>query len=310
MASYGNEAITSTGSFTISTSSEAIKNMFFKLPPSGGIFYFQDTNGNYTNYLACYQLYTNNGGGIDTNSGNITIGSGTLIFKNGSTIRDTGEFIIQTDNNMYFSLTDSAGTYYFQSAGGGYNNALVCGSIYCNSTYDNGLSINMVDPGNNGTWTFKTDGPNPSTLVLNNNKSTGYYFIGKDGSGWVWYNGSDINVKNNINIMQPQLDNILKLNPVTFNYKNIDDQELHYGFIAQEVEDIYPYCVNNYAPNDEAKPTKYLNMQRFIPFMVKATQEQQSLIIDLQNKLSETTNLINNLQKQIDELRRGTKVPL
>jgi hypothetical protein len=100
------------------------------------------------------------------------------------------------------------------------------------------------DAGINGMIISKTD--NVSTAGSN-------YFIqfyinaGATASGRIASNGanaaaffstSDINLKENIVDLPSQLDNILALRPVEFDYKDGSGHQI--GFIAQEVEQIYP----------------------------------------------------------------------
>jgi trimeric autotransporter adhesin len=55
---------------------------------------------------------------------------------------------------------------------------------------------------------------------------------------------SDINLKENIVDLPSQLDNIMALRPVEFDFKGYEPGEGHQiGFIAQEVQEIYPDLV-------------------------------------------------------------------
>jgi len=78
------------------------------------------------------------------------------------------------------------------------------------------------------------------------------FFInqGTTGSGMINANGasaaafgsfSDARLKENIQDLPSQLDNILALRPVEFDYKDGSGHQI--GFIAQEVQEIYPDLV-------------------------------------------------------------------
>jgi hypothetical protein len=95
------------------------------------------------------------------------------------------------------------------------------------------------------------------------------------GTGTVYSNGgtltntnpSDLNLKTNVAPINYGLDEILKLNPVTFDWKNDTiNQGKQYGFIAQEVQKIMP---------DLVKQGEYLGLDKEAIFttLVKAIQE-------------------------------------
>ena len=56
-------------------------------------------------------------------------------------------------------------------------------------------------------------------------------------------NPSDITLKDNIEPIN--LDDFNKLNPVSFTFKDDEENKKHYGFIAQELETVYPSLANN-----------------------------------------------------------------
>ena len=177
-------------------------------------------------------------------------------------------------------------------------------SIVTNSTTTSGVSINMT--GGVGTWTFARDGGLLSNMTLGNDYYTGYYTINPiNGLGWQFIAPSDKSMKNNINLMDSQLDNLLKLKPVTFNYNSeLNDPKLHYGFIAQDVEPLFPYCVSFNSRNDKTEPTKNLNMQNFIPFIIKSIQEQNEIICKQKNDILEITELVKDQSQQINLLKQ------
>ena len=101
---------------------------------------------------------------------------------------------------------------------------------------------------------------------------------------------SDINLKQNILNINNSLSKILQLRPVSFDWK--DSGEASQGFIAQEVETILPELVGQ-----NPGGFKGLYTTRFIPYIVKAIQEQQSLISSLSFNNSNALSLssLNNL---------------
>jgi len=89
---------------------------------------------------------------------------------------------------------------------------------------------------------------------------------------------SSIKKKQYISDIEANVDNILKLNPKQYQY--IDDSKLHYGFIAEDVEHIYPNLV---LKQDDCISLNYLEL---IPLLL---------------------NKIKDLQQQIDEIKSQYK---
>lgn len=87
---------------------------------------------------------------------------------------------------------------------------------------------------------------------------------------------SDVNLKYDILDLNSSLVKITNLRPVSFKWKN--NNVLSHGFIAQEVEQILPELVSV-----NADGTKGLYTTQFIPYIVKAIQEQQSEIESFQS---------------------------
>jgi hypothetical protein len=91
-------------------------------------------------------------------------------------------------------------------------------------------------------------------------------------------NASDISLKENIQSFD-EGDNLLKLNPVIFNYKHDDTKKQHYGFIAQELEHEFPELVKETDDN-----VKIINTIELIPILVNKIQKMQKEMLDLKNK--------------------------
>lgn len=98
--------------------------------------------------------------------------------------------------------------------------------------------------------------------------------------------GSDITLKKNVVEIGAVLDKVLKLRPVTWNWKaGQDTKKLKYGFIAQEVEKIFPDLVelNEW---EDGTPRKFLSTNDMTPYLVAALKEQQEQIAQLRDRLS------------------------
>ena len=93
---------------------------------------------------------------------------------------------------------------------------------------------------------------------------------------------SDRNFKKNINGINYGLADIMKLNPVSFNWNSQSDSAVRsLGFIAQDVQGVLP----NLITTDE-NGFLSLNTIGMIPVLTKAVQEQQAQITELQAKSS------------------------
>jgi hypothetical protein len=98
---------------------------------------------------------------------------------------------------------------------------------------------------------------------------------------------SDERVKENIVDAQDGLNTILSLRPVRFDYKpEYDKRKNQIGFIAQEIEKVFPDAVDVWGESDDAeKPFKSVGSSTLIPVLVKAIQEQQAIIEQLKAKV-------------------------
>jgi hypothetical protein len=93
------------------------------------------------------------------------------------------------------------------------------------------------------------------------------------------YNPSDINLKENINVIsEDKKDNLINLEPVEFEFKK--DNKKHYGFIAQDIEKIYPELVNN---NEVGYKT--VNYIELIPLLLSKIKDMQKEIDKLKEHL-------------------------
>lgn len=92
---------------------------------------------------------------------------------------------------------------------------------------------------------------------------------------------SDIRLKKNISyITDKQWNNLQELQPVQYYYKNdIDNKTLHYGFIAQEVEEFFPELVH-----DNSYGYKTINVMEIVPLLVGKMKKMQADIDELKGK--------------------------
>ena len=105
---------------------------------------------------------------------------------------------------------------------------------------------------------------------------------------------SDRRLKENIVLATPKLDDLLKLNVVNFNL--IGNEDKHIGFIAQEMQEIFPsfvYQTDTREYDENGNVTKGLEdalgvkVGMEFAILVKAIQEQNQLITDLRNEVEQ-----------------------
>ena len=132
--------------------------------------------------------------------------------------------------------------------------------------------------------------------------SAARFHVNSAGNLWTsdyGYITSDETLKENIVDATPKLADIMKLKVRNFNWKKSyhpNSNEKMLGFIAQEFEEVFPALINEHdiAPKTSAKDDAehVPNMKKsvvagaLIPALVKAMQEQQTLIETLQTKVA------------------------
>jgi hypothetical protein len=139
------------------------------------------------------------------------------------------------------------------------------------------------------SWVYKKL-PNSTTQVITPSDQKKTVMIPKDllvlGS---INNPSDKNLKENIENIDSN--DLIKVNPVSFQYKNDKNQKKHYGVIAQELETVYPELVSN-----DATGFKTVNYIEFIPLLISQMKCMQTQMRCMQEEIE---NLKNELDKKV-----------
>ncbi len=143
------------------------------------------------------------------------------------------------------------------------------------------------DLGNAALLVGKYDNNNSTSQVYvqfsMNNDSTASGQINANGASQVAFGSwSDRRLKENITDLTSQLENIKSLRPVEFDYIEAEGGGHQLGFIAQEVEEIYPDLVGE--RSDGMKTLS--NLGKWEARLVKAIQEQQTLIESLTARIA------------------------
>ena len=139
----------------------------------------------------------------------------------------------------------------------------------------------------------------PSGTVLEPYNNNGFG-LGRSAYRWrdVWAtNGtiqtSDARLKKNILDLKYGLNSLMKLHPVTYNWKDGVDDRTRIGFLAQDVLAVIPEVVYQGDNSNNSKPEAKagngdaygMNYSELIPVLVKAMQEQQKEIEALKQEI-------------------------
>jgi len=137
-----------------------------------------------------------------------------------------------------------------------------------------------------------------SILGANTNNTGSFHFSGNAAGSdtiYIYGNGnivnannsygtlSDIKLKENIVDASAKLDDVMKLKVRNFNFKSDPDHK-QIGFIAQEVEEVFPSLIDNTtSPDNSNDVTKAIKTSVLIPILVKAIQELAAQVTALQS---------------------------
>ena len=167
------------------------------------------------------------------------------------------------------------------------------GGVLIGKTADNQASTGFQITGSNlHNVTSTNSGTGSSTYMVHDGSGLNFYV---NFTGQVFYrvgltNLSDQRLKENIVNLDKGLDDILKIKPRRFDWIEGEGEKNQTGFIAQEIEKAgLEELVSHYkgASLDDAKG---VNQVGLIPILVKAIQEQQTMIEDLQTQINKVKN--------------------
>lgn len=116
-------------------------------------------------------------------------------------------------------------------------------------------------------------------------------------------NASDRRLKTEIKNLDAGLDFILKLKPVSYQMKGQDDKRTNWGFIAQDIENIVGTTNAMLSIGGDRDRTLGLRYTDFVAPLVKAVQEQQKKLENLQLALSEKEQQILQLERMVQSLK-------
>jgi len=177
-----------------------------------------------------------------------------------------------------------------------------------------------TDDRNYGVYAYAPGDPTGTDYGIyaetNNNGEDAGYFNGDITVTGTVNNPSDKKLKKNIEVYSSALAKLDQLKTYAYNFKQKGPLNLpkgqHYGFIAQEVEQIMPELVKEkvHAPattkNGDNKMTKKryksVNYMEFIPLLTQALNEQQKVIQQQEQQIQQLIEQNKKQQKQIEQL--------
>lgn len=205
------------------------------------------------------------GTGVDAVGSNYAWGQGAS-----QTVR------MQLNSDGKFILGGASGANAYTGRHEIYNNSTANGTLnlrnMSTSTSSDGIPNASLIKGS----TTNTAGTNHFIDFYINAVGTASGYIATNGANSAaFFNTSDMRLKKDIEPINNAIDKIMQLNPVTFKWKS-DNTEAR-GFIAQEVEQVFPHMV---AKSDDGgreleqgdKPWS-MTESGFAPYLVKAIQE-------------------------------------
>ncbi|MGM0407858.1 MAG: tail fiber domain-containing protein [Bacteroidota bacterium] len=161
----------------------------------------------------------------------------------------------------------------------------------------------LLEKSNSGTaFTINIHDENYQAFAVRTNWGTPASFsVYGDGTAFLHSTAvtSDSTLKRNITELGPQIENVKKLNGVSFNWKgkSLKGDKLSYGLLAQDLEKVYPDMVFS---NDSG--VKAIYYDELIAVLIEAFNEQQAMIEELQADVA-------TLKKQAGNLKSASALP-
>lgn len=233
------------------------------------------------------------GSGGDVNGASCIAGAGTLAFEKTNCIVFGSGATAKANDCLIFGPSNTSDNK--NSAVFGTNNEAVGeNSLTCGAYSVKGSSTEYIRLAVGG-GTSTTERKNVFTV---------------DYQGNVRYAGtcaqsSDQRLKTNIKTMTSALDNVMQLRGVTYNwdktipYNANASTDTQFGFIAQEVEKIFPELVKT--SSDGYKTVNYIGA---IPVLTEAIKDQQKEIEDLKSENEQLKNTLSDLLKRVEALEK------
>ena len=150
--------------------------------------------------------------------------------------------------------------------------------------YDNSGTGNMLFKGNRGTMNWHFNDSDETLFLM---ASSGDFHAHQDVVAYSTSAASDKKFKENIKTIPYGLNEVLKMNPVEFDWKEKRNKAHDIGVIAQEIEKIIPEVVKESKELNSDETFKSVDYGKMVAVLIKAVQEQQKQIEDLKKEIKE-----------------------
>ena len=191
------------------------------------------------------------------------------------------------------------------------DNSLTANDLAANSVGNSELAPDLTLFGSTGInyWnpgvslSVKAD-PNDSHLVLALDIfGSVKWFVSTLGQSFAvggHFTGSDLRLKQDVAPINGVLDNVMKLKPVSYRLKSNLDQGNQIGFIAQEVDKIFPELVLTNPLDDMMS----LNYSGFGVLAIGAIQELNEKVETLEEEKNTLLQRLDALESRVQSLER------
>jgi hypothetical protein len=231
-------------------------------------------------------------GGIKTFSSDINQSATGNVLNKFESTTNTGRFIQ--------SLSNDAGAAFQQGVFGSNNSQTLFGRTASNIAFLYTTAFITTQPsvfvlgtfssqdlilGTNNTQRIKI--ASGGAVTINDLAGSGSRTVEADANGVLSAPVSSINYKENVQTLNYGLNELLQINPVSFDYINKEKwgEERNLGFIVEDMFPVIPEVTGTMNNGD-----MYLDMTKLIPILTKAIQEQQALIKALEQRIINLEN--------------------
>ena len=249
---------------------------------------------------------------IDATTGNVGIGTndplqrlhakgGNIMVENGSFYMLDGTqalFIDNVNGDLSIKTPGPAGStqFYIEDEDGhiGINTNSPQNILHIKQTEVND-GIRLEASADTDYWTTYIDAADDFNFAYNGVLKA--YILDTDG---LYVQNSDRRLKNSIEPVQSVLDKVMQLKPSKYYYNQATrpDQK-SWGFIAQEVEAVFPEIVK------EKDGYKALAYDNFAIMSIKAIQEQQEIILSQADDIDRLNQQLINVLQRLNQLESG-----
>ena len=214
----------------------------------------------------------------------------TISFKTGSS--GTERMRIDSSGNVLMGVTAQRYGTCKLVAEATSNQAAFLGTNYSGDVSNAAVYVSKYDNNTTTSQVFMR-------FIVNNITSGSGQINANGASAAAFGSWSDIRLKENIEPLPSQLNNIMSLKPCEFDFKGYTDGMGHQiGFIAQDMQKVYPDVISE----GEDGMLMITGWSKTEARLVKAIQEQQQIITDLKATVDSHVAIINDLKARVTAL--------